>query len=56
MTSRERVHKAMIARGFTGAYPLSGVVPRPGFFEYSLLAVAGALAAVAVFLSPYRGW
>jgi cobalt/nickel transport system permease protein len=52
----ERVHKAMIARGFTGSYPLSGEVPRPGVFECGLLVVTGALVAVAVLLSPYRGW
>lgn len=52
----ERVHKAMIARGFTGSYPLSGEVPRPGVAEYGLLAVTGALVAAAVLLSPYRGW
>lgn len=52
----ERVHKAMIARGFTGSYPLSGEVPRPGILEYGLLVVTGALVTVAVLLSPYRGW
>ena len=52
----ERVHKAMVARGFTGSYPLSGEVPRPGISEYGLLVVTGALVAVAVLLSPYRGW
>ena len=52
----ERVHKAMIARGFTGSYPLSGEVPRPGIFECGLLVVTGALVTVAVLLSPYRGW
>jgi cobalt/nickel transport system permease protein len=52
----ERVHKAMIARGFNGSYPLSGVVPRPGFLEYCLLLLTGAFVTVAVILSPYRGW
>jgi cobalt/nickel transport system permease protein len=52
----ERVHKAMIARGFTGSYPLSGEVPRPKIAEYGLLVVTGALVTVAVILSPYRGW
>jgi len=52
----ERVHKAMIARGFTGSYPLSGEVPRPALAEYGLLGIAGALVTAAVFLSPYRGW
>lgn len=52
----ERVHKAMTARGFNGRYPLSGEVPRPGIFEYGLLAVTGAVVTVAVLLSPYRGW
>jgi cobalt/nickel transport system permease protein len=52
----ERVHKAMIARGFTGLYPLSGEVPRPKIAEYGLLVVTGALVMVAVILSPYRGW
>jgi cobalt/nickel transport system permease protein len=52
----ERVHKAMISRGFTGSYPLSGEVPRPVPVEYGLLVVTGALVMVAVLLSPYRGW
>jgi cobalt/nickel transport system permease protein len=52
----ERVNKAMTARGFTGSYPLSGEVPRPGIAGYGLLVVTGALVTVAVFLSPYRGW
>jgi hypothetical protein len=46
----------MIARGFSGVYPLSGEVPPPGIFEYGLLVVTGALVTVAVLLSPYRGW
>jgi cobalt/nickel transport system permease protein len=52
----ERVHKAMIARGFSGSYPLSGEVPLPGIPEYGLLVVTGALVLTAVLLSPYRGW
>jgi cobalt/nickel transport system permease protein len=52
----ERVHKAMLARGFTGSYPLSGEVPRPGIAEYGLLIVTGALVTAAVITSPYRGW
>jgi cobalt/nickel transport system permease protein len=52
----ERVHKAMTARGFTGSYPLSGEVPRPGIAECGLLVVTGALVAVVVLLSRYRGW
>lgn len=52
----ERVHKAMIARGFTGSYPLSGEVPRPAPAEYGLLVVTGALVMAAVLFSPYRGW
>jgi cobalt/nickel transport system permease protein len=52
----ERVHKAMISRGFSGSYPLSGEVPRPAPAEYGLLVVTGALVTVIVFLSPYRGW
>jgi cobalt/nickel transport system permease protein len=52
----ERVHKAMIARGFNGSYPLSGEVPRPALAEYGLLVVTGALVTVVVLLSPYRGW
>jgi cobalt/nickel transport system permease protein len=52
----ERVHKAMIARGFNGSYPLSGEVPRLHMAEYGLLVVTGSLVAIAVILSPYRGW
>jgi cobalt/nickel transport system permease protein len=52
----ERVNKAMISRGFSGSYPLSGEVPRPAPAEYGLLFVTGALVAFAVLISPYRGW
>jgi cobalt/nickel transport system permease protein len=52
----ERVHKAMVARGFNGTYPLSGEVPLPGIPEYGLLVVTGSLVLTAVILSPYRGW
>jgi cobalt/nickel transport system permease protein len=52
----ERVHKAMIARGFTGSYPLSGEVPLPGLPECGLLVATGALVTAAVITSPYRGW
>jgi cobalt/nickel transport system permease protein len=52
----ERVHKAMIARGFSGSYPHSGEVPRPGLAEYGVLAITGALVTAAIILSPYRGW
>lgn len=52
----ERVHKAMVARGFSGSFPLSGEIIRPGIVEYCLLFVTGAFVAAAVFLSPYRGW
>jgi cobalt/nickel transport system permease protein len=52
----ERVNKAMIARGFTGSYPLSGEVPRPGIPEYALLVVTGVVVLTIILLSPYRGW
>jgi len=46
----------MTARGFTGSYPLSGDVPRPGILEYGLLVITGAIVTAVVLLSPYRGW
>lgn len=52
----ERVHKAMLSRGFTGVYPRSGEVPLPGIAEYCLIITAGALVTAAVIASPYRGW
>ncbi|MDD1684323.1 MAG: energy-coupling factor transporter transmembrane protein EcfT, partial [Methanoregula sp.] len=52
----ERVHKAMIARGFTGTYPLSGEVPRPAPAEYGLIVLAGILVTAIAAVSPYRGW
>ena len=52
----ERVHKAMIARGFTGTYPLSGEVPRPAPAEYGLIVIAGVLVTAITAISPYRGW
>jgi len=51
----ERVSKAMTARGFTGSYPLSGEVPRPGIFEYGLLVVTGALVTATVIFSLNQG-
>ena len=52
----ERVHKAMVARGFTGTYPLSGEVPRPAPAEYGLIVIAGILVTAIAAVSPYRGW
>jgi len=52
----ERVDKAMTSRGFTGKYPLSGDVPRPGFPEYGLLVVSGAVVLAVVLASPFLGW
>jgi cobalt/nickel transport system permease protein len=52
----ERVHKAMIARGFNGTYPLSGEVPRPAPSEYGLMAIAGVLVITMVFLSFPGSW
>jgi cobalt/nickel transport system permease protein len=52
----ERVHKAMIARGFTGTFPLSGEVPRPPPAEYMLMVIAGALVIGTVLLPSGGGW
>jgi cobalt/nickel transport system permease protein len=48
----ERVHKAMIARGFSGTYTVSGEVPRPAIMEYALLCVIG----IAVMMLAITSW
>ena len=47
----ERVHKAMMARGFTGSYIVYENVPRPVLAEYSVLLLAGIAVGYLTALS-----
>lgn len=52
----ERVHKAMLARGFSGEWPRSGDLPLPGKIEYCVLALGAALVTAVIFLPLHGGW
>lgn len=52
----ERVHKAMIARGFSGSYGTAAEVPGLRMSEYLIVGVSAALVlAVAFITSPFGG-
>jgi cobalt/nickel transport system permease protein len=51
----ERVHKAMIARGYHGAYVAGTEVPQPGVFGYGVLCAFALAIAVIVWLVPNTG-
>jgi len=47
----ERVHQAMIARGYNGRYEAGTKIPRPGFSGYCIIgAFAGAIATIVLFV------
>jgi cobalt/nickel transport system permease protein len=50
----ERVHRAMIARGYSGTYTSSGTVPRPAPGEYVMMCVMG-IAVIALAFSSWKG-
>ena len=52
----ERVHKAMIARGYHGSFPSAVKIPAPGTAEYGVLAIAVAALVAASWLVPFTGW
>jgi len=53
----ERVHKAMIARGYHGAgsYTARTKIPSPGFAEYGILAAAVLAIIVTEYVFPHSG-
>lgn len=52
----ERVHKAMIARGFSGSYGTAAEVPGLRMSEYLIIGVSAALVlAMAFITSPFGG-
>jgi cobalt/nickel transport system permease protein len=52
----ERVHKAMIARGYHGSYSTAVKIPNPGIAEYGVLGIAVAALVAALWLAPFTGW
>jgi cobalt/nickel transport system permease protein len=48
----ERVHKAMVSRGFSGTYTVSEPVPRPAMIEYAVICVMG----IAVTMLAITSW
>lgn len=50
----ERVHRAMIARGFSGTYTTSSEVPRPAALEYGILCLMG-IAMIALVMLTGKG-
>jgi cobalt/nickel transport system permease protein len=52
----ERVHKAMMARGFHGAYTNSSEIPAPGIAEVGALSAFIVILAAALLAEPPGGW
>jgi cobalt/nickel transport system permease protein len=51
----ERVHKAMIARGFSGSYGTAAEVPAPHLYEYFILGICTAIV-ITVALNDITLW
>lgn len=51
----ERVHKAMISRGFSGSYGTSGEVPALHLYEYVIISLCAALVIALTLLDPALG-
>jgi cobalt/nickel transport system permease protein len=52
----ERVHLAMVARGYHGSYASGTRIPAPAAAEYAALALAVLALAAALVLAPGGGW
>jgi cobalt/nickel transport system permease protein len=52
----ERVHKAMMARGYHGAYSNTTEMPFPSIAEAGALAACILILAAAVWVAPRGGW
>ena len=51
----ERVHKAMVARGYHGTFGAGTTIPRPGLFGYGVLGAFSLAIAVIVWMVPTTG-
>jgi cobalt/nickel transport system permease protein len=51
----ERVHKAMISRGFSGTYSVSTPIPHPAMTEYVVLGFM-VIAVTALAVTSWRGF
>jgi cobalt/nickel transport system permease protein len=51
----ERVHKAMIARGYRGTFLAGSAIPRPGLSGYGVLGAFSLAIAVIVWMVPNTG-
>jgi cobalt/nickel transport system permease protein len=52
----ERVHRAMVARGYHGSYASGARVPAPAAVEYAALVLAVIALAGVLVLVPAGGW
>jgi cobalt/nickel transport system permease protein len=52
----ERVHQAMIARGYNGKFEAATKIPRPGFSGYCIISIFTGLIAFIVLTVPNTGW
>jgi cobalt/nickel transport system permease protein len=51
----ERVHQAMIARGYNGKFEAGTKIPRPGFSGYLVISVFACVIAFIVLTVPNTG-
>ncbi len=49
----ERVHKAMLARGYSGSYGTVVGIPKPGFFEYVAVGTGAVFVIAAALVLPH---
>jgi cobalt/nickel transport system permease protein len=52
----ERVHRAMVARGYRGSYASGTGIPAPAGAEYAALGLAIIAVAAALLMAPAGGW
>jgi cobalt/nickel transport system permease protein len=52
----ERVHRAMVARGYQGSYASGTRIPSPAAAEYAALGLGILALAAALVLAPAGGW
>jgi cobalt/nickel transport system permease protein len=52
----ERVHRAMVARGYQGSYASGARIPAPAAAEYAALGLGILALAAALVLGPAGGW
>ena len=49
----ERVHKAMLARGYSGSYGTAVEIPKPGAFEYVAVGIGAVFVIAAALMVSY---